>query len=232
MKYSILMIEDEAAIRDMVRFALDTELYHFTEAENAHQAMESMQQQRPDLILLDWMMPGRSGLEFARQLRRDAQWRDIPLILLTARRDEDDKIAGLEAGADDYITKPFSVRELSARMQSLLRRVDRNSVSIDSRLNIDGLVVDKKEHSVSIDGERFSLGPIEFRLLSYFMQHVDRVFSREQLLNNVWGQNVYIDERTVDVHIRRLRKALQPFGYDKYIQTVRSVGYRFSRAAT
>ncbi|MBI5450008.1 MAG: phosphate regulon transcriptional regulator PhoB [Gammaproteobacteria bacterium] len=227
MTICVLMVEDETAIRDMVRFALQSEGYRLLEAGDAMQAQDLLLQQTPDLILLDWMLPGRSGVEFARHLRRDARWRAIPLIMLTARRDEDDKVQGLEAGADDYITKPFSVRELKARMQALLRRSAQERG--DEVLVVDALALDEAGHRITIGGEAVKLGPTEFRLLQFFMQHVDRVFSREQLLDNVWGKDIYVDERTVDVHIRRLRKGLEPFGYDRYIQTVRSVGYRFSR---
>ncbi len=226
--HSVLIVEDEAAIRDMVRFALEEKGYRLVEAEEAMQALACMEQSAPDLILMDWMLPGRSGVELIRQLRRDARWRDIPVIMLTARREEDDKINGLEAGADDYLTKPFSTRELLARMQALLRRSSK--ARDEDVLVIDTLALDAVGHRVTMDGEEVMIGPTEFRLLHFFMQHVDRVYSREQLLDNVWGQNVYLEERTVDVHIRRLRKALASGGYHRYIQTVRSVGYRFSRA--
>lgn len=228
MKYRILIVEDEQAIRDMVSFALGEAGYQVEEAGDTQQAMAHIAGEPPDLMLVDWMLPGRSGVELVRHLRRDARWRDIPVIMLTARREEDDKISGLDAGADDYLTKPFSLRELAARVQALLRRSGKSQS--DEVLAMDQLALDDSEHRVTVDGEEVRLGPTEFRLLHFFMQHVDRVYSREQLLDNVWGQNVYLDERTVDVHIRRLRKALEPYGYHRYIQTVRSVGYRFSRA--
>lgn len=221
----LLLVEDEGPVREMLKFALSDEEYEILEAGDASEALATLKYQRPDLILLDWMLPGMSGIELARRLKRDAANRDIPLILLTARSEEDDKVKGLQ-DADDYITKPFSTRELKARIQAVLRRTGADIAS--DVLQVDGLCLDPVAHKVTVNGEMLSMGPTEFRLLRYFMTNPERVFSREQLLNNVWGQNVYVEERTVDVHIRRLRKALTPHGFDRNIQTVRAVGYRFS----
>ena len=179
----------------------------------------------PDLVLLDWMLPDLSGLELARALRRDQATRDLPIIMLTARAAEDDKVMGLESGADDYLTKPFSARELVARIQALLRRA---AGADGEALAVGGLKLDPASHRVSAEGAEVTLGPTEYRLLKFFMSQPERVFSRAQVLDRVWGGNVYIEERTVDVHIRRLRKALAPHGCDAYIQTVRGSGYRFS----
>jgi len=223
----ILIVEDERAIREMVGLALGQAGYRCLEAGNAHEAEAVLRAEPPDLVLLDWMLPGLSGVDFARRLRRQPATRDLPVIMLTARADEDDLIQGLEAGADDYITKPFSVRELLARIQALLRR--RGGPDTGSVLEAGGLRLDPVAHRITLDGESLDLGPTEFRLLKFFMQHPERVFSREQVLDHVWGDNVFIEERTVDVHIRRLRKALAPAGYDTLIQTVRGTGYRFSR---
>ena len=188
-----------------------------------------MADRRPDLVLLDWMLPDLSGLEFARSLRREDATRELPIIMLTARAAEDDKVLGLESGADDYLTKPFSARELVARIQALLRRA---AGAEGDSLTVGNLKLDPASHRVSAEGTEVTLGPTEYRLLKFFMSQPERVFSRAQVLDRVWGGNVYIEERTVDVHIRRLRKALEPHGCDAYIQTVRGSGYRFSAQAT
>jgi two-component system phosphate regulon response regulator PhoB len=222
----LLLVEDEAPVREMLKFALADEDFEILEAADASEGFTIiMQGQRPDLILLDWMLPGMSGVEFARRLKKDVANRDIPIIMLTARAEEDDKIKGLHE-ADDYITKPFSTRELKARIQAVLRRVAPGGQQ--DLIQVGDLCLDPVGHKVTAQGEVLDLGPTEFRLLHFFMTHPERVYTREQLLNNVWGQNVYVEERTVDVHIRRLRKALAASGNDRFVQTVRTVGYRFS----
>ena len=225
---SILVVEDERAIREMVVFTLKRAGFRLKEAEDAAAARRAIVDHRPDLILLDWMLPDLSGLELARALRRDEATRELPILMLTARAAEDDKVLGLESGADDYLTKPFSARELVARIQALLRRV----AGVEGEaLAAGGLKLDPASHRVTAKGEEVALGPTEYRLLKFFMSQPDRVFSRAQVLDRVWGGNVYIEERTVDVHIRRLRKALAPHACDAYIQTVRGSGYRFSPQA-
>jgi two-component system phosphate regulon response regulator PhoB len=190
------------------------------------QAQERISEELPDLILLDWMLPGISGIDLARRLKRDDYTKDVPIIMLTARGEEDDKIGGLEAGADDYVTKPFSPRELVARIRAVLRRASPEEG--DQPLVAEGLTLDPASHRVSAGEKAVDMGPTEFRLLNFFMSHPDRVYSRSQLLDRVWGRNAYVEERTVDVHILRLRKALGPYGYDRFVQTVRGAGYRFS----
>lgn len=222
----ILVVEDEAAIREMVAFSLKRAGFDTSEAEDCSGARKEIVNQLPDLILLDWMLPDISGVEFARSLKRDEMSREIPIIMLTARSDEDDKVRGLDSGVDDYITKPFSSRELVARINAVLRRTAPGGE--DEILEAGGLSLNGSSHRVTANGEAIDLGPTEFRLLRFFMGYPERVFSRSQLLDRVWGGNVYVEERTVDVHIRRLRKALTPSGYDSYIQTVRGAGYRFS----
>ncbi len=221
----ILVVEDERAIREMVVFTLKRAGFAVTEAEDASAARRALVDHSPDLVLLDWMLPDLSGLELARALRRDQATRELPIIMLTARAAEDDKVMGLESGADDYLTKPFSARELVARIQALLRRA---AGADGEALAVGGLRLDPASHRVSVEGAEVTLGPTEYRLLKFFMSQPERVFSRAQVLDRVWGGNVYIEERTVDVHIRRLRKALTPHGCDAYIQTVRGSGYRFS----
>jgi len=222
---SILVVDDEHAIREMICLALDQDNYHCIQAGNAHIAEELIREHQPDMILLDWMMPGISGIEFARRLRKDEMTSDIPIIMLTAKTDEDNKIQGLETGIDDYITKPFSPRELVARLKTVLRRTTPKGV--EEPITIDGLTLDPVSHRVSSELKPLELGPTEFRLLQFFMTHQDRAYTRSQLLDLVWGGNVYVEERTVDVHIRRLRKALGD-RHDYLIQTVRGTGYRFS----
>ena len=228
MTRQVLLVEDEAPLREMLKFALSEEDCEITEAADASEGLARLRERRPDIILLDWMLPGMSGLEFLRHIRREVALRDIPVIMLTARGEEDDRVRGLQAGADDYLGKPFSTRELKARMEAVLRRA---RPAQEGPLVAGGLRLDPAGHELTADGRPVSLGPTEFRLLRFFMSHPDRVYSREQLLDNVWGRNVYVEERTVDVHIRRLRKALAPSGHDGCIQTVRTVGYRFSTQA-
>lgn len=223
---TILVVEDEAAIRDMIGMSLERAGFHWLPAGSVEEARASLVDYSPDLVLLDWMLPGTSGLDFARQLRRDDSTRELPVIMLTARDAEDDMIRGLEGGVDDYLTKPFSPRELIARINTVLRRATGHGG--ESPISQGNLTLDPASHRVKVGEEELKLGPTEFRLLRYFMQHPDRVFRRDQLLDHVWGRNVYIDDRTVDVHIRRLRKALVPYGAEHMIQTVRGTGYRFS----
>ncbi|MFV2059716.1 MAG: phosphate regulon transcriptional regulator PhoB [Gammaproteobacteria bacterium] len=222
----VLLVEDEAAIREMLQFSLERAGFDLQVASEVTAAKQCIQKQAPDIILLDWMLPGISGIDYAKQLRREENTNKIPIIMLTARTEEEDMILGLDAGADDYITKPFSTKELVARIKSVLRRSkpDNSAESIA----VKGLVLDPVSQRASIDKKSLNLGPLEYRLLHFFMTHADRVFSRSQLLDYVWGENVYIDERTVDVHIRRLRKVISLKGYDKLVQTVRGSGYRFS----
>ncbi len=224
--YKILLVEDEEAIREMLVFTLQRGGYEVIEAADAREAAEKLAE-KPDLMLLDWMLPGISGVEFTQRLRRDSATRDLPIIMLTARGEEENKLKGFDAGADDYVTKPFSTQELLARIKAVLRRS--HSLHANEVIEINGMELDTAGHRLRIEGRPLDLGPTEFRLLSFFMGHSERVFSRDQLLDQVWGDNVYIEDRTVDVHIRRLRKALAPFGYDRHIQTVRGAGYRFSR---
>jgi two-component system phosphate regulon response regulator PhoB len=223
----ILVVEDEQAIREMVGFALKKAGFLFDEVADAEQALLSIAARPPDLILLDWMLPGMSGVDLARRLRREELTAGVPIILLTARVEESDRVHGLEVGADDYVTKPFSPRELIARIHAVLRR-SYASLSEDRQLEFDGLSLDPIGHRVQANGELLGLAPTEFRLLHFFMSNPDRVYSREQLLDHVWGRGVFVEERTVDVHIRRLRKALAVRGHDRFIQTVRGAGYRFS----
>ena len=222
----ILVVEDESAIREMVVFSLRRSGFETAEAPDCTTARQVVADHVPDLILLDWMLPDISGIEFARSLKREDATRDVPIIMLTARGDEDDKVRGLDSGVDDYMTKPFSSRELVARIKAVLRRAAPEGDS--EALEFDGLILNTSSHRVSANGANVDLGPTEFRLLRFFMSHPERVFSRGQLLDRVWGGNVYVEERTVDVHIRRLRKALAGNGFDGFIQTVRGAGYRFS----
>ncbi len=221
----ILIVEDETAIREMIAFTLQQDGYTVLEAADTREAAGQMAE-KPDLILLDWMLPGLSGVEFARRLQREEDSRGIPIIMLTARGEEESKLKGFEAGVDDYVTKPFSTQELLARIRAVLRRARPPEPEV---VKIDGLELDKAGHRLRVHGKPLDLGPTEFRLLNFFMTHPERVYSRDQLLDQVWGENVYIEDRTVDVHIRRLRKALAPYGFDRHVQTVRGAGYRFSR---
>jgi len=225
----ILIVEDEKPIRDMIAFGLRRAGFDVDEAEDCYAARASIADHMPDLLLVDWMLPDMSGLELTRSLKRDDNTREVPIIMLTARADENDKVSGLESGADDYVTKPFSPRELLARIHAVLRRV--SPTGDDEVVSAEDLRLDAGSHRVTAGNENIALGPTEFRLLSFFMTHPERVYSRGQLLDRVWGGNVYVEERTVDVHIRRLRKALEPHAYDRFIQTVRGAGYRFSTRA-
>ncbi|MGE5525333.1 MAG: phosphate regulon transcriptional regulator PhoB [Rhodospirillaceae bacterium] len=226
---TILVVEDEPAIQELISCNLELAGHRTLRAENAEQALDMLRAELPDLVVLDWMLPGMSGIEFARRMRGEPRTHDIPLIMLTARADEHDKLLGLETGADDYITKPFSPRELNARVKAVLRR--RAPQATDDAVEIAGLRLDPASRRVSTDEASIPLGPTEFRLLHFFMTHAGRVYSRGQLLDQVWGDHVFVEERTVDVHIRRLRKALETSGHDRLIETVRSAGYRFSAGA-
>lgn len=222
----VLIVEDEKPIRDMIAFGLKRGGFEVVEAPDVRSARAAIANRRPDLVLIDWMLPDLSGLELTRLLKRTKETQDLPVIMLTARGDEQDKVAGLEGGADDYVTKPFSPRELLARINAVLRRVTPGGE--DEIVDQGGLILDTASERVLVGDRTVSLGPTEYRLLSFFMTHAERVYSRSQLLDRVWGGNVYVEERTVDVHIRRLRKALEDVGFDHYIQTVRGSGYRFS----
>jgi two-component system, OmpR family, phosphate regulon response regulator PhoB len=226
MAATILVVEDEPAIQELIAYNLKQAGHQTLRADNAEQAINLVSNALPDLVLLDWMLPGLSGIEFARRLRADKRTRTVPIIMLTARSDETDKLAGLETGADDYITKPFSPRELTARIKAVLRR--RAPEMTDDLVQMGGLRLDPASHRVTGNGQTIDLGPTEFRLLHFLMTHPERVHSRTQLLDHVWGDHVFVEERTVDVHIRRLRKALEPSTMDRLVQTVRGTGYRFS----
>lgn len=225
----VLIVEDEQAIREMLAFHLSRAGFDVLEAEDCRTARELLADQRPDLALIDWMLPDMSGLELTRMLKRDKDYEELSIIMLTARAEERDKVSGLDGGADDYITKPFSPRELVARIQAVLRR---SNSAFEDLLRAGVLELDAPGHRVSVSGSEIKLGPTEYRLLEFLMTHADRVYSRAQLLDRVWGANVYVEERTVDVHVRRLRKALSGTTADKYIQTVRGAGYRFSTRDT
>jgi two-component system phosphate regulon response regulator PhoB len=228
MAATVLVVEDEPAIQELIAYNLKQAGHQPLRADSAEQALRLVQDALPDLVLLDWMLPGLSGIEFARRLRSDKRTRTIPIIMLTARAEEQDKLTGLDMGADDYITKPFSPRELTARVKAVLRR--RAPQMTDDMVQIATLRLDPATHRVSADSEQVHLGPTEFRLLHFLMTHPERVHSRTQLLDQVWGDHVFVEERTVDVHIRRLRKALEPSKHDRLIQTVRGAGYRLSNA--
>ncbi|MBF0159365.1 MAG: response regulator [Magnetococcales bacterium] len=222
----ILIIDDESTIRDTVRLILTTAGLAALDAATVHEAQKLMRRTEPDLILLDWMLPGISGLEYLRMLKSDVTTREIPVILLTVRSDEGDKVTGLELGADDYVTKPFSARELLARIKVALRRIDPGGMA--EVVGYDGLVLNRAYHSITVGDQPLKLSPMEYRLLGFFITHPDRIYQRDQLLDLVWGRNIYVGDRTVDVHIRQIRKALEPFGKDGLLQTVRSAGYLFS----
>jgi two-component system phosphate regulon response regulator PhoB len=222
----ILIIEDEKPIRDLIAFGLRRAGYEVEEAEDCREARARIADARPDLMLVDWMLPDMSGLELTRSLKRSKDTEEIPVIMLTARAEEQDKVGGLEGGADDYITKPFSPRELLARIQAVMRRAAPAGGA--DVIEVPGLKLDDSSHRVSAGEREIALGPTEYRLLHFFMSHPERVFSRGQLLDRVWGGNTYVEERTVDVHIRRLRKALEPYTLEGLVQTVRGAGYRFS----
>jgi two-component system phosphate regulon response regulator PhoB len=224
----VLIVDDEIAIRDMLRMALEIDGFYCLEADNIQVAHQLIVDERPDIVLLDWMLPGGSGIELLRRLKRSDTTADIPVIMLTAKTTEDNVIQGLDVGADDYLTKPFAPRELIARIRALLRRSSTGAQG--ATLEVAELVLDGDSKRLSLAGEIIDLGPTEFRLLQFFMSHPERAYNREQLLDQVWGANVYVEERTVDVHIRRLRKSLQQGDkdYSGLIQTVRGTGYRFS----
>lgn len=226
MQKRILIVDDEPAIREMVAFALRKGDFEPTHAGDAREAQAAIADKVPDLILLDWMLPGASGLELARRWRKDALTREVPIIMLTARGEENDRVGGLEAGVDDYVVKPFSARELLARIRAVMRRSRDDDE--DGSVVIGGLRIDGAAHRVYANDAPVSIGPTEYRLLHFFMTHPERVYGRSQLLDHVWGGSVYVEERTVDVHIRRLRKTLEPSGLDGMVQTVRGAGYRFS----
>jgi two-component system phosphate regulon response regulator PhoB len=228
MAATVLVVEDEPAILELIAYNLKQAGHQPLRADNAEQALVLVANALPDLVLLDWMLPGLSGIEFAKRLRADKRTRAIPIIMLTARSEEQDKLQGLEVGADDYITKPFSPRELNARIKAVLRR--RAPEMTDDLVKLGGLSLDPSSHRVTGKGQPIDLGPTEFRLLHFLMTHPERVHSRTQLLDQIWGDHVFVEERTVDVHIRRLRKALEPTHLDGLVQTVRGTGYRFSAA--
>ncbi len=226
MTANILIVEDEPAIQELLAFNVNQCGFKATQALDANSAARQINQALPDLVLLDWMLPDTQGVEFARRLRADQRTRNIPIIMLTARTEERDKVMGLESGADDYITKPFSPRELMARIRAVLRR--RMPEMSEETVTFAGLSLSPTTHRVTANGAALDLGPTEFRILHFFMTHPERVYSRTQLLDQVWGDHVFVEERTVDVHIRRLRQALEPSGLSGLVQTVRGSGYRFS----
>lgn len=226
MSAKILIVEDEPAIQELLAFNVEQAGFRSLRAEDADGAWQQIRANKPDLILLDWMLPDTSGVMLAKQLRGDASTMDIPIIMLTARSEERDKVSGLESGADDYITKPFSPRELMARIRAVLRR--HASQTPDGIVAAGGLELSYATHRVTARGVEIDIGPAEFRLLHFFMTHAERVYSRTQLLDHLWGTQMFVEERTVDVHIRRLRAALEPAGMDGLVQTVRGAGYRFS----
>jgi two-component system phosphate regulon response regulator PhoB len=224
---TVLVVEDESAIREMIGFALRDAGYEVLEAADAASAWRLISDEPPFLILLDWLLPDVNGIELLRRVRREELTRGIPVIMLTAKGEEHDRVRGLEGGADDYLTKPFSVRELVARIHAVLRRTVPDAS--EDVIDVEGLYLDPASHRVTANGTTLRMGPTEFRLLHFLMTHPERVYSRSQLLDRVWGANVVVEERTVDVHVRRLRKALEAQGLDHLIQTVRGAGYRFSK---
>jgi two-component system, OmpR family, phosphate regulon response regulator PhoB len=227
---TILIVDDEAAIREMIRMSLEMAGFNCHEASDIQQAHSVIIDKSPDLVLLDWMLPGGSGIELLRRLKREEVTKEIPVIMLTAKAEEDNKIQGLDVGAEDYITKPFAQREMLSRIKAVLRRCGGEQ---EKAIEVRGLRLDPASHRVTIDKNPVVMGPTEFRLLKFFMTHQERAYSRGQLLDHVWGGNVYVEERTVDVHIRRLRKALttDQGNYESLVQTVRGTGYRFSTAS-
>lgn len=224
---SLLIVEDEEAIRDMLRFALPQQEFKLWDAETVAQAVRLLADHIPDLIILDWMLPDKSGIEFIKWIKRKDTLKDIPIIMLTAKAEEEQKIQGLMTGADDYVTKPFSTAELTARIRAILRRGI--VASPENEFVIGDLILNAHNHSVQIRGERLELMPLEYKLLHFFLAHPNKTYSRDQLINHIWGSNVYIDDRTVDVQIKRLRSKLKPFHYDKLIKTIRSAGYMLSQ---
>ena len=226
MPATILVVEDEPAIQELISATLQHAGHRVMRAYSAEEAVPLVNGTLPDVVLLDWMLPCMNGIQFARRLRGEDRTRELPIIMLTARGEEQDKVAGLDSGADDYLTKPFSPRELVARIKAVLRR--RAPQMTEDCVEVDGLRVDPVTHRVTGNGSQLDLGPTEFRLLHFFMTHQERVFNRTMLLDQVWGDHVFVEERTVDVHIRRLRAVLEATGHDRLIQTVRGSGYRFS----
>jgi two-component system phosphate regulon response regulator PhoB len=226
MAANILLVEDELGIQELLKLNLGQAGHQVTAANDAEDALQYLRNTLPDVILLDWMLPGMSGIDLCKRLRSDNRYQPVPIIMLTARGEEQDKVAGLDTGADDYITKPFSPRELVSRIRAVLRR--RAPQMTEELVEMAGLKLDPVSHRVSGNGQPVDLGPTEFRLLHFFMTHAERVYSRSQLLDQVWGDDVFVEERTVDVHIRRLRLALEVSGHDELVQTVRGSGYRFS----
>jgi two-component system phosphate regulon response regulator PhoB len=226
---TILLVEDEPEIAEMLTFALNRAGFATHVAGSAEEALKMLDGPLPGTLVIDWMLPGVSGVELARRLRRDEMFAQLPMIMLTARGEEADTLKGFDAGVDDYITKPFSPRELIARIRALQRRAGQPSEGV---VQIGNMTIDLKSHRISIDGQTVHLGPTEFRLLSFLVQHPDRAFDRAQLLDRVWGRSVYVEERTVDVHVLRLRRALKPYGLDRLIETVRGIGYRFAQPQT
>lgn len=226
----ILTVEDEPEVRELIRYTLESKGYRVDEADNAHEARRLLSRHRYDLILMDWMLPGRSGLDLTRELKQKARSDTPPIIMLTARSEESDKVDGLDSGADDYITKPFSPREMLARIKAVIRR--NRGDQTDKGIELAGLCIEPSQHSVTVNDTPLHLSPAEYRLLYFFMSHPERVYSRSQILDQVWGTTVSVDERTVDVHIRRLRKQLTPSGHQNFLQTVRGVGYRFAPVTT
>jgi two-component system phosphate regulon response regulator PhoB len=224
--FNILVVEDEDAIRGMLMMILEQAGFMPIAAADAEEAQKALNNNLPDLILLDWMLPGISGVEWARRLKKETIYREIPIILLTARGEEEDKVKGLETGADDYVTKPFSPKELVARIRAVLRRSGK--IQGQAQITLGNLTLDTEQHRLSIGDKQLEVSPTEFRLMHFFMSHPDKVYSRTQLLDQVWGRSVYIEERTIDVHIRRLRKILEEYGREDLVQTVRGFGYRFS----
>ena len=225
-RLSVLVVEDEDAIREMLAMVLEQSGFEASQCADAEVANLILQERMPDLIVLDWMLPGISGIEWARRLKKDQFYREIPIILLTARGEEEDKVRGLEIGADDYMTKPFSPKELVARIRAVLRRTGK--IQDLAQITLGDMILDSEQHRLTIGDKQLDVSPTEFRLMQFFMTHPDKVYSRTQLLDQVWGRSVYIEERTVDVHIRRLRKILAEYGREEMVQTVRGFGYRFS----
>ena len=226
MSKRVLVVEDEAPIREMLCFMLEQRGFEPVEAADFSEAVALVKEPYPELILLDWMIPGGSGIQFIKLMKQEELTRNITIVMLTARGEEEDKVRGLEVGADDYITKPFSPKELTARIKAVMRRSA--PTATEEVIDVQGLRLDPVSHRVTANDLPLDMGPTEFKLLHFFMTHPERVYSREQLLNHVWGTNVYVEDRTVDVHIRRLRKALEHSGHDRMVQTVRGTGYRFS----
>lgn len=229
MSATVLVVEDEPSIQELIAASLQRAGHKVLRADSAEDAGRLVGETLPDVVLLDWMLPGMSGIQYARRLRSEERTQDLPIIMLTARSEEHDKVAGLEAGADDYLTKPFSPRELLARIKAVLRR--RAPQMTEDCVEVEGLRMDPVTHRVTGNSQTLDLGPTEFRLLHFFMTHAERVHSRAQLLDQVWGDHIFVEERTVDVHIRRLRVSLEQTGHDRLIQTVRGTGYRFSAQA-